>query len=178
MEEVRLRNIRPEDNSILAAIVRQSLTELGANKPGTVYYDPTTDHLYELFQQAGAAYFVAERRNEIVGGGGIFPSAGLPQGTCELVKMYLTKEARGKGIGRMLIEKCEAVALQKGYTTMYIETMPELQQAVSLYRKSGFTHLDGPMGNTGHFGCDVWMIKQITDDGLQTTDDRKFMTNR
>lgn len=164
MEAIKLRNIQPEDNAILAKIVRESLTEFGANKPGTVYYDETTDHLYELFQQAGAAYFVAELNSEAVGGGGIYPSAGLPDSTCELVKMYLKNTTRGKGIGRMLIEKCIDVARQKGYTAMYIETMPELKQAVSLYEKFGFSRLNGPLGNTGHFGCDVWMIKKIAED--------------
>ena len=161
MEEIKLRAIQPEDNAALAKIVRESLTEFGANKPGTVYYDETTDHLFELFRAAGAAYFVAEYSGEVAGGGGIFPSDGLPDGTCELVKMYLKNTVRGKGVGRMLIEKCIAVAGQKGYTAMYIETMPELKQAVSLYEKFGFSQLKEPMGNTGHFGCDVWMLKQL-----------------
>jgi len=39
--------------------------------------------------------------------------------------------------------------------------MPELRKAVSVYEKFGFTYLTGPMGNTGHFGCDVWMIKEL-----------------
>jgi putative acetyltransferase len=161
MEATILRSIQPADNASLAKIVRESLTEFGANKPGTVYYDDTTDHLFELFQQQGSAYFVTEWNHEIMGGGGIFPSAGLPDGTCELVKMYLKNKARGKGIGRLLIEKCIDTAKQKGYTAMYIETMPELKQAVSLYEKFGFKQLKGPLGNTGHFGCDVWMLRDI-----------------
>ena len=161
MEEITLRTIQPGDNASLAIIVRQSLAEFGANKPGTVYFDEMTDHLFELFQQDGAAYFVAEADGEMMGGGGIFPSAGLAEGTCELVKMYLKNTARGKGIGRMLIEKCIDVAKQKGYHKMYIETMPELKQAVGMYEKFGFEYLSGPLGNTGHFGCDVWMLKVL-----------------
>ena len=48
MESIRF--IEPKDNVTLAAVIRAALTEFGANKPGTVYYDPTTDHLFELFQ--------------------------------------------------------------------------------------------------------------------------------
>lgn len=161
MEQVALRNIQLQDNAALAKIVRESLTEFGANKPGTVYYDATTDHLYELFQTNGAVYFVAAQHNELLGGGGIYPSPGLPDGTCELVKMYLKNEARGKGIGKMLIEQCIAAAKQQGYTAMYIETMPELKQAVGMYQKFGFQNLTGPLGNTGHFGCNVWMLKAL-----------------
>ena len=50
MESIRL--IEPRDNLALAAVIRAALTEFGANKPGTVYYDPTTDQLFELFQSA------------------------------------------------------------------------------------------------------------------------------
>src|SRR3954466_11487154 len=103
MEQIRIRTIEQSDNSELAKIIRSSLAEFGANKPGTVYYDDTTDHLYELFQQKGSIYYVAVLDNLIVGGAGIFPSDGLPAGICELVKMYLTPSARGKGAGKKLI---------------------------------------------------------------------------
>ena len=161
MEDIRIRQILLADNKPLAEIIRQALTEFGANKPGTVYYDPTTDHLFELFQKKGSVYYVAEQNNRIIGGAGIFPSDGLPDKVCELVKMYLVKESRGKGLGGMLITKALAFARQQGYHTVYLETMPELGKAVSLYEKFGFSYLDGPMGNTGHFGCDIWMKKEI-----------------
>ena len=163
MENITIRNITPADNKALATIVRTSLAEFGANKPGTVYYDDTTDHLYELFQTAGSCYFVALQNQQVLGGAGIFPSAGLPPRTCELVKMYLAATARGQGLGGMLINKCLAEAKCLGYKQVYIETMPELKKAVSIYEKFGFAYLDGPLGNTGHFGCDVWMLKQLDD---------------
>jgi putative acetyltransferase len=156
-----IRTIQPSDNKPLAVIVRNALAEFGANKPGTVYYDATTDALYELFQTPGSIYYVAELNNSIIGGAGIFPSAGLPPDTCELVKMYLTSEARGKGIGKMLIEKALEFAAATGYKKVYIETMPELRKAMSVYEKFGFRYLDGPIGNTGHFGCNIWMLKEL-----------------
>lgn len=157
-------NIRPisiEDNSKIAIIIRSCLTEFGANKPGTVYYDKTTDHLFELFQENGAAYFIAEQEGNIVGGGGIFPSPGLPAGTCELVKMYLLPTARGTGIGAILMNKCMSKAKEMGFVSMYIETLPELKKAISVYEKFGFNYLDKPLGDTGHFGCSVWMLKSL-----------------
>jgi len=161
METVKFRTIQPDDNPALAKIVRDTLAEFGANHPGTVYYDDTTDHLYELFQQPHSIYFVAENMNGIVGGAGIFPSAGLDDDTVELVKMYLVPEARGKGIGRLLISRCLEFAKEEGFGKVYIETMPELAQALKLYEKVGFRYLDGPLGNTGHFGCGIWMIKDL-----------------
>lgn len=156
-----IRGIELKDNAELAKIVRSSLAEFGANKPGTVYFDETTDHLYELFQKEGSTYMVAEQDGELLGGAGIFPLEGIAARTCELVKMYLRAEARGKGLGRSLIEKCLEFAKNSGYEQVYIETMPELRKAVTVYEKFGFKYLERPLGNTGHFGCDVWMIKKL-----------------
>jgi putative acetyltransferase len=158
---IRIRQIALTDNGHVAAIVRSSLAEFGANKPGTVFFDDTTDHLYEVFQKHGSIYFVAEQGGQILGGAGIYPSPGLPEHTCELVKMYLTSSARGKGLGKLLIDKSLEFARDFGYRQVYIETMPELRKAVSIYEKFGFEYLTGPLGNTGHFGCDIWMLKQL-----------------
>lgn len=161
MSEAVIRAIKPSDNPFLSKIVKDTLAEFGANKPGTVYYDPTTDTLFELFQKNKAAYFVAELNNEVVGGGGIYPTEGLPENTCELVKMYLLPQARGTGLGRTLIEKCISFAKEAGYNKIYLETMPELKQALNIYAKFGFEYLKGPMGNSGHTGCSLWMLRYI-----------------
>jgi putative acetyltransferase len=156
-----IRSIQQSDNPFIAKIIRDTLKEFGANHPGTVYYDPTTDALFELFQEEGAAYFVAELEGELVGGAGIYPTKGLPSGTCELVKMYLLPKARGIGLGKTLIEKSLAFAKESGYKNVYLESMPELKQALKVYAKFGFEYLKAPMGNSGHTGCSLWMIKEV-----------------
>jgi len=158
---ITIRPIEKKDNAALAKIVRDTLAEFGANHPGTVYYDPTTDTLFEVFQREGAGYFVAEIDNKLMGGAGIYPTDGLPAGTCELVKMYLLPEARGLGLGKTLIEKSLALAKDNNYGYVYLESMPELKKALTVYEKFGFTYLKGPMGNSGHFGCELWMLKKI-----------------
>lgn len=156
-----IRSIQVTDNPLIATIIRNTLAEFGANKPGTVYFDASTDALYELFQKQGAVYFIATLDNEVVGGGGIYPTEGLPADTCELVKMYLLPQARGTGLGRALIEKSLDFARDAGYKNVYLETMPELKQALNVYAKFGFEYLKGPMGNSGHTGCSLWMLKKI-----------------
>lgn len=158
---VNIRPIKPSDNEALALIIRKALEEFGANKPGTVYFDPTTDALFQLFETPRARYFVAEDETELLGGGGIFPTAGLPADTCELVKMYLKPEARGLGLGRTLIEKSLKAAKEEGFDKVYLETMPELKNALVAYERLGFKYLDGPMGDSGHFGCGLWMLKEL-----------------
>ncbi len=159
--EVRIRPIEPGDNPVIAQIIRETLAEFGANHPGTVYFDPSTDTLYELFRQPGSYYNIAEINGRIVGGGGIFPTEGLPADTCELVKMYLLPEARGTGLGTRLIETCLEQARERGYKKVYLETMNELKAALKVYARLGFRYLDGPMGNSGHFGCPLWMLRDL-----------------
>ncbi len=158
---IEIRTISPSDNAAIAGVIRRTLAEFGANHPGTVYYDASTDALFELFQVPNAIYYIAELDGEVVGGGGIYPTEGLPDATCELVKMYLSPQARGKGLGRLLIQKSLDFAASIGYKQVYLESMPELQKALSIYEKFGFEYLTAPLGNSGHFGCELWMLKKV-----------------
>ena len=161
-DSFEIKPIAREDNAALAHIIRTTLEEFGANHPGTVYFDVSTDALYELFQTPGAFYHVAWHHGKIVGGGGIFPTEGLPKGTCELVKMYLCKSVRRKGLGSQLISLCINQAREMGFKRIYLETMPELKQALKRYEQFGFNYLTSPMGNSGHFGCALWMLKELS----------------
>ena len=160
-KSINIRSITGADDPFLASLIKATLLEFGANHKGTVYDDPRTDHLSEAFKQERSAYYVVELDGEIIGGGGIYPTEGLPEDTCELVKMYLLPKARGLGIGRTLIEKNITVAKELGYKYIYLETMPELKKAMSLYEKFGWEYLKGPMGNSGHTGCSLWMLREV-----------------
>ena len=161
--ELSIRTIGQGDNIALAKIIRDTLKEFNANKPGTVYFDDRTDHLFEEFSVDKSIYFVVEENGTVLGGGGIYPTANLPAGTCELVKLYLSPAARGKGIGKILMQKCIRAAKELGYKKIYLETMPELNIAIPMYEKYGFTYLSAAQGDSGHKGCDVWMIKDLED---------------
>lgn len=157
-----IRAIKAEDNIALAKIIRASLEEFDVPKQGTVYSDPTTDALYQLFGQTpGSCYFVVEEDGELLGGCGIYPTPGLPVGYAELVKLYLTAATRGKGIGKMMMDKCADAAVGLGYTHLYLESFPQLAKAVSLYHKSGFEPIGHALGNSGHFACTIWMVKEL-----------------
>lgn len=156
-----VRNLLPADNQSMAVIIRNSLSEFGAAKPGTVYFDETTDHLSDLFTVKGSAYFVVVMNDEVAAGAGIFPTEGLPAKTCELVKMYVAQKYRRNGYGQTLLDKCIEEAKKQGYEKMYLESMPELRPAIAMYEKNGFTKIAGPLGNSGHSGCDVFMMKKL-----------------
>ncbi|MCW3075986.1 MAG: acetyltransferase [Bacteroidetes bacterium] len=161
MSDVQIRPIELKDNKELADLIRGVFREFKIDKPGTVYTDPTTDHLYELFQKHKSFYFVAEESGMILGGCGIYPTKGLPEGCVELVKFYLASSARGKGVGNKLMQTSFKKAKEFGFHQLYLESFPELSKAVSMYKREGFRDLDHPLGNTGHFACNLWMIKDL-----------------
>jgi putative acetyltransferase len=158
---VTYRNIEERDNKELAELIRSVFREFGIARPGTVYFDPTTDNLYELLRTSGSVYWIAEENGVMAGGCGIYLTPGLPVGCAELVKFYLLPQWRGKGIGRTLMEKCIESARELRYKQLYLESLPELSKAVSMYVKSGFRHIPHAMGNSGHFGCNIWMVKDL-----------------
>ena len=131
------------------------------NTCGTVYTDPTTDHLYQLFQKERSALYVVVDNGIVYGCCGIYPTENLPKNCAELVKFYISEEGRGKGYGRLLMEKSFNRAKEFGYTSIYLESLPEFGKAVSIYEKLGFTKLEKPKGKSGHSGCSIWMIKEI-----------------
>jgi len=163
MEHVILRDIEARDDAALAAVIRSCMEEFGVNRPNTVYFDPHTDRLSEVFRdEPRSHYFLATLDGKVLGGAGIYPTDQLPPDTCELVKMYLLPEARRMGLGGDLIGKCLEKARSLGYRSIYLESMPELTRAISVYERFGFRHLAGPLGNSGHSGCAVWMLKDIS----------------
>lgn len=156
-----IRKIKPEDNKAIAEVIRTVFREFKIDRPGTVYYDPTTDDLFGLFKKAGSVYWVAEWGGDIIGGCGLYPTPGLPVGCAELVKLYLLPSYRGKGTGLALMEKTFESAINLGYRQLYLESMPELVRAINMYERSGFVKIPCRMGDSGHFECNVWMIKDL-----------------
>ncbi len=158
--EIKFRTIEKKDNREVAELIRSVFREFNIARSGTVYFDPTNDDLFSLFKVPGSVFWIAEE-NGIIGCCGIYPTPELPHGCAELVKFYLLAPWRGKGIGRTLMEKCIESAKSLGYKQLYLESLPELDKAVSMYIKAGFRHLTHPLGNSGHFGCNIWMVKDL-----------------
>ncbi len=163
-----IREIQPQDNEQIAQVIRTVLLEHNVPKIGTAYADVSLDCMFETYNKEISIYFVVEdtkinsaSHGKIIGGAGIAPLENSNENICELQKMYFLTEARGKGIGAMMMEKCLEKATQFGFEKCYLETMPYMLDAQKLYKKVGFEYLCEPMGNTGHNACPVWMIKSL-----------------
>lgn len=156
-----IRKIEQKDNLKIASVIRNIFEELDAPKVGTAYADPHLNNLFEVYQAENEIYFVVDNEGIVLGGCGIGNLIDGEIKICELQKMYLSSEARGKGIAAELMQMCLEFAKQAGYDTCYIETLPFMKAAQKLYVKSGFEYIDAPLGSTGHNACDVFMIKEL-----------------
>jgi len=158
---IKIREIAAKDNVLIEKVIRAVFVELNLPLTGTAYADPETKHMFESYSAKNEAYFVVADEENIYGGAGIKPLSGLESSVCELQKMYFSSEIRGLGFGKKVFQQCLDEAKDLGYSQVYIETIPELKAAIHIYEQFGFKYLEGPMGNTGHYSCGVWMLKDL-----------------
>lgn len=156
-----IREIKKEDNSLIASVIRRVFEEDNYPKVGTAYADSCLDELFEVYSSPKSIYFVVESDGNIVGGGGLSQLENSDLNYCELQKMYFLTEIRGKGIGLQLIQKCLQKAVEFGYEKCYLETLPVMVNAQNLYKKVGFEYICAPLGGTGHTSCPTWMLLDL-----------------
>ncbi len=83
----------------------------------------------------GAIFIVRHNTSSVSGCFGIRALEGL---ICELKRMYLKTEARGFGIGKLMLEKSIAIGKELGYQKMRLDTLSTMYSAIELYKKTGF----------------------------------------
>lgn len=75
----------------------------------------------------------------------------------ELVRMSVHKDTRGKGVGRKLCDALEAHAALNGMKRVVLSTLTEMDMAVGLYRKCGYTLcLETPLDVRSSIGEGDW----------------------
>jgi len=158
---LHIRLIKQEDNPMIGSIIREVLPGTGAPLEGTAFEDPALDAMFETYDTPRSRYWVVADNQRIWGGGGIARLDGGNGATCELQKMYFLDALRGQGFGQKLLSLALATAKDLGYSQCYLETMPFMEAALTMYKRNGFRKLEAPMGCTGHTACQVWMIKDL-----------------
>ena len=156
-----IRQICKKDNLSLSEVIRKVLIEIGVPKKGTAFSDLEVDFMFEAYNKKRSIYYVVENDGKIYGGAGISHLNEADYDICELQKMYFLPSIRGKGLGNQMIQKCLDFALDNKFKYCYIETLPYMKAAQKLYLKKGFSYIEGPIGNTGHTSCNVWLLKKL-----------------
>ena len=102
---------------------------------------------------AGELLLARDGDGEPLGCVGLRPIA--PEGCCEMKRLYVSPEARGSGLGGMLVDAVIAEAVRIGYGEMRLDTLPTMTAAISLYEKAGFApiapYYDTPIAGTVFF---------------------------
>ena len=153
-----IREIKKSDDLVIAGIVRTVMNEFDANPETTILGDPSLNRMFDNYQAPGSVYFILEDNAVIAGGCGIKQLDNSNENICELQRMFLLPSSRGKHFGKMLIDLCIQKAKDYKYNSIYLETLSQMTKAISLYEKAGFKKINSPLGNTGHSGCNVYMV--------------------
>ena len=161
MSQLVIREIQEKDNPQVKKVVQCVLVEMGVPKVGTAYEDKSLEDMNGTYNKEGMKYFVVEEDEKIIGGAGIAPLEQAEGDICELQKMYFLPAARGRGAGTMMMDTCLKYARSSGYKQCYLETLPYMEHARKLYTRTGFESLEKPLGNTGHYNCTMWMLKDL-----------------
>nr|HRC86192.1 GNAT family N-acetyltransferase [Thermoanaerobaculia bacterium] len=83
----------------------------------------------------------------------------LKGGACEMKRLYVRPEARGRQLGRHLVERLCQEAKEAGYSRICLDTLPSMSAARLLYRSLGFAPIEpyvyNPIAGTEFLGREL-----------------------
>jgi GNAT superfamily N-acetyltransferase len=88
-----------------------------------------------IYAPPGGELLLAKRGDHVLGCIALKPLE--PQVT-EIKRLFVRPQARGKGVGKALVQAAIMVAKQLGYGEIKLDTLPEMEGAIALYKASGF----------------------------------------
>lgn len=71
----------------------------------------------------------------------------IEDGICEMKRLYLRPQYRGRGLGRLLAERIVSEAAALGYGIMRLDTLDKLKEGMGLYGAMGFRRREPYYGN-------------------------------
>lgn len=136
-----IRPWTPTDRELAAAIIEQVLTEYGIPwQPAEA--DQDVIEVEAAYLTPGGEFWVIEQQTKLVGTAAYYPCK-RGKKAVEIRKMYLMPTARGKGLGKYLLQQLEQTIAQKGFEEVWIETASILKEAVNLYENAGYQPATG-----------------------------------
>lgn len=90
------------------------------------------------YSPPGGFLFVVKYENNAVGCVGLRE---LGSGICEMKRMYVRPSFRGKGLGKALVKAVIDQARDMGYTSIRLDTIPSMKEAINIYASMGFQEI-------------------------------------
>ena len=87
------------------------------------------------YSHPDGALLLAKQEGQITGCVAVRP---LSSEVCEMKRLYVRLERRGKRIGRELAKAIIGKARKAGYKAMCLDTVPWMKEAIALYKSLGF----------------------------------------
>ena len=154
MQNVTYRRARNCDSEVIKKILKETFEEYEINLPDN-YSFSDIENLEEEYLNATGEFIVLLREKNIIGFFALLPST---DNQIELKRLYLTASERGKGLGKFILNLALRIATKSGYYRIHLETTSKFVEAVSLYRKYGFTKNVGAKLAQGH---DVGLVMDL-----------------
>ncbi len=107
--------------------------------------DRTSTVTPEEMAPPGGAFVVVREDDRVVAGGGV---RRLGDGVCEIKRMFVVPDARGRGHGRRVLEALERVAVSLGYERARLDTATSMTTAMALYASAGYEPIGDYNGNS------------------------------
>jgi GNAT superfamily N-acetyltransferase len=142
------------DTAVSVELQRAYFADIASRYPGwSPDLIPSADPA-EVAPPVGA-WVVAYLGDRAVGCGGV---KRLDDTSAELKRIYLAAEARGRGLGRSILERLEQHARELGYELLRLDTGDLQPEALGLFRSAGYEHIADYNGNTW---ATYWMEKRL-----------------
>lgn len=137
-QPTRIRLIEPKDDLILRVIVRDGIRFCNALGAGAGLNVDEKNALSLLYSAPRTTYFVADRRDTVVGGAGIGPLPCDFAHIAELQRFILLPMSGHLEIGRRLVDQCLDSADRLGFRLCYVELNSEQATMRELLERAGF----------------------------------------
>ena len=140
---IEIRRVRGDEAAAVAMLgameawVAESLGPTTPDRTSTV--TPA-----EMVPPRGAFVLIEEDGRALAGGG----VRRLSDGVAEIKRMFVLPEARGRGLGRRLLDALEAAAADLGYARVRLDTAASMPVAREMYRRAGYREIEDYNGNS------------------------------
>jgi N-acetylglutamate synthase-like GNAT family acetyltransferase len=149
-----LRKATNADRPAIWALISSVLRSYGI----TTNEQTTDKDLVDIeanYWDSKGAFFLLLRGEEVIGTVALHYET---DAVCEICRMYLAPQYRGQGLGRRLLEHCVSEARERGFEEMCLKTASVLVEAISLYKRAGFTVVEGAEAGGN---CDLVMKRSL-----------------